>query len=79
MCPSGLTLFSQIKIISSCNLSNKINNHCVNALKKLRSWQAIECKFHEIRAILSAQSAEESIAGIRKAKSFQWKELNNLY
>ena len=35
-------------------------------------------KYKQSRTILSAQSAEESIAGKRKAKSLQWKELNNL-
>ena len=35
-------------------------------------------RYEQSRTILSAQSAEESIAGKRKAKSLQWKELNNL-
>ena len=34
-------------------------------------------KYEQSRTIL-AQSAEESIAEKRKAKSLQWKELNNL-
>ena len=32
-------------------------------------------KYEQSRTTLSAQSAEESIAGKRKAKSLQWKEL----
>ena len=49
MCPNGFTLFSQTKIISFIhNLSNKTSNYCVNAIKKLRKWQATECKSYEI-------------------------------
>ena len=35
-------------------------------------------KYKQSRTILTAQSAEESITGKRKAKSLQWKELNIL-
>ena len=35
-------------------------------------------KYEQSRTMLPAQSAEESIAEKRKAKSLQWKELNNL-
>ena len=35
-------------------------------------------KYEQSRTISLAQSAEESTAEKRKAKSLQWKELNNL-
>ena len=51
----------------------------VSVLKKYENGKQLSVnpmKYKQSRTILSAQSAEESIAGKRKEKSLQWKELN---
>ena len=55
--------------MSECPLKNKENG---------KQLSVNPMKYEQSRTILSAQSAEESMTGKRKAKSLQWKELNNL-